>query len=187
MQNRWANFDEVRNCWKIDIKFGTYGFSKLMLNLLIRSVAWTEQDYQPDREVVKELRKALEESKLDRGDASGGDENKWIRLFLSAEITLSKRSKGQHLNYTEKLHIMNMYKHQGLQKRDLSTLQNKPQNIEKDSNCIYVLDPTEVFRMKKDTLKTTTFKVSGRTSWPFCKSIPIVGDSERCPDLSFKI
>ena len=122
MQNRWANFDEVRNCWKIDIKFETDGFSKLMLNLLIRSVAWTEQDYQPDRLAVEELRKALEESKLEKEDASRGDENKWIRLFPSAEITLSKRSKGQHLSYTEKLHIMNMHKHQGLQENEIWAL-----------------------------------------------------------------
>ena len=112
----------MRNCWKINIKIEIEGFSKLLLNFLIRSVAWTEQNYQIDIDAVEELRKVHEDSKLDKEDASRGDNNKWIRLFPSAEITLSKRSKGQHLSYTEKLHIMNMYKHQGLQENEIWAL-----------------------------------------------------------------
>ena len=68
---------------------------------------------------MEELRKVHEDSTLDKEDASGGDDNKWIGLFPSAETTLSKRSKGQHLSYTEKLHIMNIYKHQGLQENEI--------------------------------------------------------------------
>ena len=85
-----------------------------MLNLLIKKVVPTEPDYQPDKEAVEELRKAFEDSKLSTEDELINDENILIKLFPSADITLSKRSKGQHLSYTEKLHIVNMDKHQSL-------------------------------------------------------------------------
>ena len=85
-----------------------------MLNLLIKNVVPTESDYQPDKEAVEELGKAFEDSKLNTEDEPINDENILIKLFPSADITLSKRSKGQHLSYIEKLHIMNMDKHQSL-------------------------------------------------------------------------
>ena len=78
-QSEWANFDKEKNCWKFDIKFETKGFSKFMVNLLIKSVTWTEQDNQPDREEVERLRKDLEEIKLvEEGEASMDGKNKWL-------------------------------------------------------------------------------------------------------------
>ena len=85
-----------------------------MLDLLIMSAARTEPDYQPDNEAVEELRKAFEDSKLSTEVEPINDDNILIKLFPSADITLSKRSKGQNLSYTEKPHIMNLHKHQSL-------------------------------------------------------------------------
>ena len=73
-----------------------------MLNLLIKNVVQTEPDYQPDKEAVEELRKAFEDSKLITEDEPINDDNILIKLFPSEDITLSKRSKGQHLSYTKK-------------------------------------------------------------------------------------
>ena len=85
-----------------------------MLNLLIKNVVRTEPDYQPGKEAVEELRKAFEDSKLNTEDEPINDDNILIKLFPSEDITLSKRSKGQHLSYTKKLHIINMDKYQSL-------------------------------------------------------------------------
>ena len=114
LHNKWENFNEERSCWKIDIKLEANGLSKLMLNLLIKNVVRTEPDYQPDKEAVEELRKAFEDSKLNTEDEPINDDNILIKLFPSKDITLSKRSKGQHLSYTEKFHIINMDKYQSL-------------------------------------------------------------------------
>ena len=95
-------------------KTRTNELSKLMLNLLTKKVVPTEPDYQPDKEAVEELRKTFEDSKLSTENEPINEESILIKLFPSADITLSKRSKGQHLIYTEKLHIMNMDKHQSL-------------------------------------------------------------------------
>ena len=122
-QSEWANFDKEKNCWKIDIKFETKGFSKFMVNLLIKSVTWTEQDNQPEREEVERLRKDLEEIKLvEEGEASMDGKNKWLKLYPNPEVTLSERSKGQHLSYAEKLHIMCMHRYQGWPKDEIWTL-----------------------------------------------------------------
>ena len=122
LQNKWENFNQERSCWKIDIKLEANGLSKLMLNLLTKNVIRTEPDYQPYKEAVEELRKAFEDSKLNTEDELINDENILIQLFPSADFTLSKRSKGQHLSNTEKLHIMNMDKHQSLQEDEIWAL-----------------------------------------------------------------
>ena len=75
------NFNEVRSCWKINIKLETNGLSKLMLNLLIKSVTRTKQDNQPDKEAAEELRKAFEDSKLNTEDEPINGENILIKLF----------------------------------------------------------------------------------------------------------
>ena len=69
-----------------------------MLNLLIKNVVLTEPDYQPDKEAVEELIKTFEDSKLKTEDEPINDENILIKLFPSADITLSKRSKEQNLS-----------------------------------------------------------------------------------------
>ena len=74
------------------------------------SVAWTNQDERFDEEKVKDLSKTLEESKLTSDDAPEEQENAELTVYPSSETTLNWRIKGQHLSYTEKLHIMKLHK-----------------------------------------------------------------------------
>ena len=83
-----------------------------MLKLLIRSVAWTRQDYNLDEGKVEDLSKVLEESKFTSENERNGELDQELNLYPSPETTLGRRTKGQHLSYTEKLHILKLHKYQ---------------------------------------------------------------------------
>ena len=94
-----------KNCgyWKIDIKFEIDKFSIFILKILIRRVAWTNQDERFDEEMVKDLSKTLEESKLSLDDASEEQVDAELTVYPSPETTLNWRIKGEHLSYTGNL------------------------------------------------------------------------------------
>ena len=118
----WPNTDKDRKCWKIDIKFDNDWFSIFMLKLLIRSVARTGQDDKLDEGMVEDLSKALEESKFTSEEEQDDEMSQELNLYPSPEMTLDRRTKGQHLSYAEKLHIMKLHKYQSWMEDKIWTL-----------------------------------------------------------------
>ena len=72
--------------------------------------------------MVKDLNKALEESKFTSEEEQDDEINQELNLYPSSEIILDRRTKGHHLSYAEKLHIMKLHKYQSWTENKIWTL-----------------------------------------------------------------
>ena len=74
---------------------------------------------------MEELSKAFEDNKLNTEDEPINDENILIKLYPNADITLGKKSKGQHLIYKNTTFNEHASASELNGGRDLNTLHNK--------------------------------------------------------------